>query len=150
MRVQVQGGASAPPVIAICAMQTSSQAAEEAEALAFLGPAVLMNGLIFAALWANLGDRGDKMSLRRVCHTVRVMVDSYVTALDMPVGDSTQLSTALTLWPGLTCLTVSGTAACLSVLPAAQLARLQKLSLRNAVRHAFTYVRTMQHTCMPC
>ncbi|KAG1654273.1 hypothetical protein FOA52_007943 [Chlamydomonas sp. UWO 241] len=123
-------------------MQTSSHVAaahgateqEEAEALAVLGPAVLMNGLIFAELWASLGGscRADKRRLRLVCRGVRALANSAVTALEMEGEDSTQLSTALTLWPGTTCVTAPLTAACLSVLSAVLLPRLQKLRLRDA------------------
>ncbi|KAG1668027.1 hypothetical protein FOA52_006560 [Chlamydomonas sp. UWO 241] len=48
-------------------MQTRSQEAQEAEAqealLAYLGPAVLLNELLFALIWGHLST-GDKSRLR--------------------------------------------------------------------------------------
>ncbi|KAG1654270.1 hypothetical protein FOA52_007940 [Chlamydomonas sp. UWO 241] len=120
-------------------MQTSSQVAaadatpeqEEAEALAVLGPAVLTNGLIFAALWANLGDRVDKRSLRRVCRGVRALADSSVAVLDVVGKGSTQMATALMTWHGVTSLKAAATAATFDVLSVTSLPRLRKLTLRH-------------------
>ncbi|KAG1662599.1 hypothetical protein FOA52_002996 [Chlamydomonas sp. UWO 241] len=44
----------------------AAQEAEEAEALAVLGPAVLMNGLIFAELWAKLGESQQEAAAARL------------------------------------------------------------------------------------
>jgi hypothetical protein len=81
-----------------------------------------------------LGADLERRQMRLVTRHVRCVVDGTVRTVDMAFKAAMHLGTALTLWPGLSTLTVSSRREALLVLSAAPLPGLLKLTIRNEVR----------------
>jgi hypothetical protein len=108
--------------------------------------APLLNSLVFAQIWGNLGRRGDKRQLRAVGRDVRALADSHVVALRMHEKSPTDLAVALALFPRVQRLEADCDVHSAGVISAAPLSRLQALTLRNLVRH--TDWRDARHACV--
>ena len=105
--------------------------AEEAEALlAHLGPAVLLNDLLFAQIWGFL-DADDKRQLRSVGRGVRALADGSVVTLTMRGEPAIDLASALARWPNVTHLSVDCDVHSVAVLRAAPLPKLKALVLEH-------------------
>lgn len=69
---------------------------EGEEGLLLLGPAVLLNSLLFAQIWGHL-NADDKRRLRAVGRGVKALADSIVVALKMHGESASHLAAALAL-----------------------------------------------------
>ncbi|KAG1659384.1 hypothetical protein FOA52_007847 [Chlamydomonas sp. UWO 241] len=102
-----------------------------------MGSSVLLNGLIFARMWAQL-DAGDKRQLRAVRRGVRALADGLVVALTLHES-ATVFASALARWPNLQRLASHCDDDCAAVINAAPLCKLRSLVLEYHAELASTY-----------
>jgi hypothetical protein len=123
-------------------MQSVASVTPQADPAALsLGDIVLSDDLVFARLVELLGADLERHHMRLVSRCVRSAVDGTVRTVDMAFEAAMHLGTALTLWPGLSTLTVSSRREALLVLSAAPLGRMLTLTVRYEVRACISMQR---------